>query len=338
MGTIPLSAPFHRRLWNYALADHLALRFQKAERVACRRLLVGIFLTGLALSFLKNGSLFWPDAPEPWPGLSMVAISGTALLVTAGIVTLAFRFRFKRLRTNFLLSRTLAETLRVDLFQRVAGTGADTCQMFKEQHLRPESSESRPKPPRPHFEELALERAEACGGPDPIPPQDDGIVVAQKFWLEDQRDYFLGPLDKPGASLKAHWKHVRWKRLSQSWVFGAVGFFIVSLTAKALPLLLEVPLHFKTWAAPVGAVAEFGVAVSGLFVAYFHQLAALQAVTAQKYHRAGLYFTTVLERIGTVPDERADRALLQEAARAALAETADWGVHQREHTPDATIR
>jgi hypothetical protein len=330
----------HRKLWNYALADHLALRFQEAERVACRRLLGGILATGLALWSLKNGSQLWPDAPPAFLGASWFTVGGVVLLAASGAVSFGLRARFQRIRMNFLLSRTLAEALRVDLFQRAAGTGVDTRALLKEQHLLPEAARSRTATPRPHFAELALEKAEACAGTAPIPPQTEGIALARKYWLEDQRDYFLGSPGKDGASASAFRKHRAWRSRSRRAVVAAVGFLVVSLSAQAWAFLQGIPGQpDPLWVRLTGAVAEYGVAVSGLFAGYFHQLAALQSVKAQKFRRAGLHLSALLEEWNQTPDSVSRTlALLRDAARAAVEETADWGVHQREHTPEASFR
>lgn len=319
-------APLQKLLWDYAISSEIAGRSKKTEDRYCWRLLLTVIALGTVFWLLRYANQFWPEPPQ-WYGYSLVNTGGYAIAVLLFIASVVQRKQFRRYRERFLIARTMEETLRVDLFQRIAGTGLDTLGLFRRHH---QLSDQAP------FTIRVLETALA-GTAVSGPTQPGGIELARKLWLESELRFFGDPEQIPPSDACATGLELRRHRVAETCLrvslFLALALLILSLASK-IPL----PQQFTEIAGIVGMATELGAGLFGLLTGFFHQVAALHAVTGQKYRRAGLYLADVLSRMDRTSDDAARRELLRQAAWEALAETADWGVHQREHTPRTAFR
>lgn len=325
---IPLSPPFHRLLWNYAIADEIALRSQRKEQRSCRRLVVIVAVLGLGFLSLRIAPQLWPAASAEMLGFPLTKLAPLGVILFCLIASMLGQRHFSRQRGRFLIARTLAETLRVDLFQRVAGTNFDTATQFQRHHQL-----TREAP----FTVRLLQKALACSDVAKAPPQPDGVELARKLWLQSQFDFFGDPTQIPPSATSATGKELQRNQRSETrfqWYLRfAIVFFLLSVAWKAVPGSMQ-----SGWGLLLGISTEAGAGVFGLLAGFYRQMAALHAVTGQKYHRAGLYLSEALHRMDSLQEGPERVALLREVAREAVAENADWGVHQRHHTPRTSFR
>lgn len=337
-----LPSALHPLLWNYAIADEIAIRYQEAQRWTCRRLLIYVALTGAGFWLTRYANLLLPASEGgPLSGISLPALAGGALIAGAGVASFLARGRFKKERSRFLVARTLAETLRVDLAQRLAGTGLDTVGEFSRQHEIAEDA---------NFPNTVLKAALHCAGKpaSAVPADGKGLELARKLWLEDQLRFFGEPKEagsqEPGlGSRKGRVDrelslHRRAEGRLKAGVVFTFLFLFLSLAMRVLPHWDGFDQGWHHGLAVAGAFSDLFMGLFGLWLAYYHQVAALHAVTAQKYHRARVYLMDALDALKKEPREEERRKIFARAGQLALAETADWGVHQREHAPRTAFR
>ena len=337
-----LDPSLHRLLWNFALADEIADRYGKIQRKNSRRVLIFIALFGTGFWFLRYASQLLPDKPFHFQALPLLnnvmagSVVAVLLIVIAGLASLRGRGRYRQNRDRFLISRTLAETLRVDLAQKLAGTGLDTVQEFSRQYDRSHDIS---------FSELVLKSALKCAGAPPSSPPSDGLEQARTLWLEEQSHYFGDPIltepkpgEKPPRILAERLQRQKAERRLKAAVRLVIGSLALSLIFRGIQHGQLIPVEWHPGLQLGAIISELCTALFGLWAGYSHQVAALHAVTAQKYHRAKIFLTDALEELkkDLPPSER--RAIFTRLGKQALAESADWGVHQREHTPRAAFR
>lgn len=329
-----LDPSLHRLLWNYAVADEMAIRYQGIQQRSSHRIVFFVALVATGFWILKNAALLLPGPGVA--GFSLGATAGGSLIGLASLASFWERSRFQRNRSRFLLSRTLAETLRVDLAQRLAGTRMNTLDEFVRQHDILDDKA---------FSKAVLVAAFECAKAPLVAPQADGMDVAESIWLRDQLRYFGDPKAEPGTFggssprvERERRAHERSETHFKRGVRGAIFFLILSQVLWATTFASELPSLWKTWASAGQACSDFLFGLSGFWAGYHHQISALHAVTAQKYHRARLFLVDAVEALRNAPGTEARQAIFVQAGKLALAETADWGVHQREHTPQVSFR
>lgn len=335
LGKLP--GTLHPLIWNFALADEMALRYQAIQRWDCRRLLGLVALCGAGFWLLKYGPQIWPA--KLFNVLPQGVAAGIALIVIAGAVSAIQRNRFRRNRGRYLVSRTLAEALRVDLAQRMAGTKLDTVAEFARQHEVADDAS---------FSKHVLKSALECAEPPAFAGQANGLGLARTLWLEDQLRFFGDP-SKPGgragettgSTERERRSHRRAERRMKTGAAILFFFLAISLISWGLRLFIGGEGSAAPelgWVMGLGAASELLAGICGIWVGYYHQMGALHAVTAQKYHRARLYLEDALRDLDGAQSDEKRREILACAGRLALAETADWGVHQREHAPRTAFR
>lgn len=329
-----LDPSLHRLLWNYAIADEMAIRYQRIQQKSSHWIVAFVAVVATGFWILKNAALLLPQPGVA--GLSLGATLGSALIGLASVASFWERSRFQRNRSRFLLSRTLAETLRVDLAQRLAGTKMDTLEEFVRQHDILDDKA---------FSKAVLMSALECAKAPLVTPQSGGMELAKTIWLEDQLRYFGDPKAEPGtlggSSPRVERErrfHERAERRFKRGVRGAVFYLILSQILWGLTFVSGLPELGKTWAAVGQAFSDFFFGLCGFWAGYHHQISALHAVTAQKYHRARLFLVDAVDALRKEAREEERKAIFARAGKLALAETADWGVHQREHTPQVSFR
>jgi hypothetical protein len=77
--------------------------------------------------------------------------------------------------------------------------------------------------------------------------------------------------------------------------------------------------------------------ILGICSAFFHQKSAGHAITAQKYRQAHLSIENAIKETENAAPDVAIK-VFERLAHSAIAETADWGAHQREQSKHIAFR
>ncbi len=345
-----LETPLRHLLWNFAIADSIALHYQRPQSAAGARIATYVALASAGFWAFQNGTEIASGLPPVLGDLNAIRFAGLTFIALFTILSFRSRIRFRQLRHRFLTARSLAEALRVDFFQRLAGTGFYTLEVFAAHH---ETSKD------PSITLKALEAAMACSGglgrrppmenPSPDPQR---IQWAESYWLQNQHLYFGKPkVDGSiagAAGREAKASHAAEKNLTLCFVLTSVAV-VGTLLLILAPALVEFPA-IKQWVSldrkQVEALAEIPrrfadllTPILGIASAFLHQRSAAHAITAQKYRRAALVLSDTLHRLADPNLTPAFRlSLLRYVAYQAVAETTDWGVHQREQSKHIAFR
>jgi hypothetical protein len=320
-----LDSRLRKLLWNYAIADAIAMRYKDpASRAGSK----------IALSMAVASVGFWAFNS----GIQSLRLPGGIILVLFTIVSFISRKQFQNRRVNFLTARSLAEALRVDFFQRLVGSGFDTLKHFEEQ--RDTHSKSN------HMLALkALERAMASSGYPPqtaatkdgLPPE--GIKWAEIYWIHGQQQYFAGENGsakrESGSANSSEALLTFCFRLTSIVVLLSVLILVAPLASHYFPVLAK----FTNILQALKSAGALLTPILGIATAFLHQQSAEHAILAQKYRRAGLVLTAASSQLMNPNLSAEERiAKLKDVGYQSIAETADWGVHQREQSNHIAFR
>jgi len=345
-----LEAPLRNLIWNFAIADAIAIRYQRPQASAAGRIATFVALASAGIWSFNNGDALMPELPPVVAGLNALKLTGIAFIVLFTILSFHYRIQFRQLRHRYLMARSLAEALRIDFFQRLAGTGFHTLDVFAAHHETTKEHSITFK---------ALETAMASAGglgrrapaenptPDPV-----RIEWAEYYWVEAQHRYFGKP-KVDGSISGAAGREAESARSTEAQLrlcFALTSFAVVaSLSMILAPAVVEFPSIRAVVPFRGDAVGEwiripklFGdllTPVLGIAAALLHQRSAAHAVTAQKYRRAALVISEARHHLSSADLTPAFRlASLRYVAYQSVAETADWGVYQREQSNHIAFR
>jgi len=337
-------------IWNFAIADAIALHYQRPQAKATGRIATYVCLASAGFWSFNNGDALMSNLPDIVAGLNALKLVGIVFIVLFTILSFHCRIQFRQLRHRYLMARSLAEALRIDFFQRLAGTGFHTLDVFAAHH---ESTKEH------SLTFKALEMAMAGSGglarrpplenptPDPL-----RIEWAEYYWIEAQHRYFGKP-KVDGSISGAAGRESEAARSAEAKLgicFGLTSFAVVaSLLMMLAPSLVDFPAIGALVPFNSGMVREwiripklFGdllTPVLGIAAAFLHQRSAAHAVTAQKYRRAALVLSEARHHLSAPELTPAYRlASLRYVAYQSVAETADWGVYQREQSNHIAFR
>lgn len=315
------AAPLGPLIEHYALADGLAIHFQKLTRRSMRLL---FFDTGLSAAFLFA---CFGHGPEAVQFISLVLYVGAALLAF-GIYMNAEHGQFK---TKYLDYRALAEGLRLQIFWRLAGLREDVADFY----LRKQKTEL------DWIRNAVRVWNAACAGAPPAP----ALELVRDHWVRDQARFF----DR--AAKRDHRAGEREKTCSQ-WLLGAT-----LVIAAGLILSLSCNRE-KSWAILHRNVferlgrPEYKMELHGLIVVIMGMLPAIAGVMAgfslkmaygeqkKQYERMAKLFGRGAECLDHALATN-DRALalrtIRDLGREALEENGDWVLLHRERTLEMRI-
>jgi hypothetical protein len=331
-----LEAPMLRLLCNFALADAIANHYKGLQKHGPTRIATFVSLTTAAVWAFQHGDALAKGWPVVAGGLNAVQLTGLVGIVLFTALSFLSRFRFQKLRHNFLIARSLAEAIRVDLFQRIGGTGFDTLQTIKAHHETGADPSVIPAALEATFDSCGFSAHPRSDPPSPLAPED--LKRIREHWLDDQMRYF-----QKAASLERKVADSAESLLS-SCLFLTATAIIISLLLLILPNLLQFPL-VKTWLRlepgqiaagsflPPGLM-DLLTPLLGILAAFFHQKSAEHAIISQKYSRAVLMLSQALTEL----EKKDPREVLESIGRQAISETSDWGVHQREQSRHIAFR
>jgi hypothetical protein len=347
-----LEEPLRRLLWNFALADAISLRYQRPQAVAGTKIAAYVGLAGTGMWLFNRAAELVPGAPVAAAGLTAPALAGAVLLLVFTLLSLRYRVRYRQLRHRFLAGRTLAETLRVEFFQRLAGTGFHTVEVFTAHH---ETSA------QPSWTLRLLEHAIASAGSNPREaapenprPDPTRLQWVESYWIEAQHRQFGKPkvdgtvTGATGREAEAARKAERWLRAA---FLATAGCVVGSVLLLLLPHAADLPwVKAQGWPLPDRASLADGVRIPrhvtellagllGIAAAGFHQRSSLHAVTARKFRRAALVLAEARHHLSAPELTPAYRqSTFRYVAYQSIAETTDWGVHQREQPMHVAFR
>jgi len=347
-----LETPLRRLLWNYALADSIALRYQRPQAAAGTKIALHVALAGTGMWLFNRAGELFPAAPPTGLSLTWPALVGAVLLLVFTLLSLRSRIRHRQLRHRFLVGRTLAETLRVEFFQRLAGTGFHTVEVFSAHH---ETSA------QPSWTLRLLEFAIASTGEKPreAPPENprtDRVRLGwvETYWIDAQHRYFGKP-KVDGSVAGATGREVELARAAEGGLrftfFATAACVVTSVLLLLAPHLADLPwTRAQDWPIPERGIVADAVRIPrqitellagllGIAAASFHQSSALHAVTSRKFRRAALVLAEARHHL-SAPDATAAyrQSTYRYVAYQSIAETTDWGVHQREQPMHVAFR
>ncbi len=345
-----LDPSLRRLVWNYAIADAMALYYQRPQSSASHKIAAYVALAGTGVWLFSRAGELFPDAPAIVANLPLPSLVGAALIVVFTSFSLRFRIRFKQIRHRFLMARTLAETLRVEFFQRLAGTGFHTAEVFRAHH----ETTSVPSWTLRILEAAIASSGEKPGQPPGEIPTPDPVRLqwTEDYWVESQHRYYGKP-KVDGSISGATGRETEAARAAERWLrfnFIATAFTVVaSLALMLAPTFADLPF-LQSRGAPDGErirqivliprhISELMAGLLGIAATLFHQRSSLHAVIARKYRRAALVLAEARHHLSASNLSPANRlAALRYIAYQAIAETTDWGVHQREQPIHVAFR
>ena len=292
--------PELRRLETlYRTADNLSMRFSRAYR---RRLsLLAILGTAVTLAFLLY------DEAEMLPMILVCAAAVTAAVLTAGAA------KRSAVHRRYIEYRTFAETLRVQMFLRYAGSRAET------QRLMPWALQR----------EIPWMMCAMCAVNTEKPP--DKVRDIRTCWPESQRQYHAK------AEKRTSGQSGRNNRLLKAAAVCAVLLYSAGLLYELLcgglifrpAVAVPDPALWRT----VLKILLGTVSAGTLFLAGYYGKMSLERKSADHEKMKAFYerMETELERRGQTEE------LLEIMAREELTENGNWCSYQRENAPELNL-
>lgn len=320
---------------NFAIADAIAMKYKNSATNGAKWIANFVALSATGIWAFQNGKTIAKEAPVILGELNLVQLAGLICLILFTLLSFLSRWRFQRLRNNLLTARTLAEALRVDFFQQLNGSGFNTLQILKD-HL-PESDDHSLIP----IAFAEVQKGCDLPGVESHQPHPNSIAWTKKHWLKDQSKWFRDkvPLEAAAAALTE-------TRLSQCFLLTGIAV-VGSLATLVAPDVLEFPL-IRSWLEVEKTATKEALnlprmlfdllfPILGICSAFFHQKSAGHAITAQKYRQAHLSIENAIKETENAAPDVAIK-VFERLAHSAIAETADWGAHQREQSKHIAFR
>lgn len=293
-------------LGAFAAADTLAIHYQK-KRVRVLQALSFVALA-MVLSFL-----LYDEAAS----FVFLVVYGVLLIPAAAVYLLSARRRY---HDKYLLFRTLAETLRVQFYLRLAGLTVPWLSIPAWRRERPLT-----------FVE------DAAAGFYPLPAGGPaGLDVAQRCWVDGQLAYHRRSLQKKGAKTRFN------DGAGRAILLAAVLFYCVVLLLEIFaPALMGRPLL---------SLPGFAFELSGLTKIILGALFAAAAFLSNYYGKldlprqmgsdeqmAALFALAAQSLARHEHDPAARQGILLELARAHSEENISWFVYQCGNAPEFII-
>lgn len=292
-------------LGAFAAADTLAVHNQQ------KRLRVVQALSAIAL-LLVLSFLFYDEAAS----FAALVVYGLLLLPAAAVYFLSARRKYHE---KYLRFRTLAETLRVQFYLRLAGIAGPWLCIPAWRRERPVT-----------FVE------NAAAGFIPLPPQNPRPDDARRFWVNGQLGYHRRSLQKKGTKNRLNERASLWLLLA-----AVLFYFVVLLLEIFAPGLM---------ARSLVALPGFAFGLSGLTKIILGALFAAAAFLSNYYGKLDLprqmgsdeKMATLFEMAEAAlarheGDPGARREILLELARAHADESISWFVYQSGNAPEFII-
>jgi hypothetical protein len=310
--SLPEESVFQPLAGAFSASDALALLYQRKRNTAISS--ISFVALGLVLSFLLYDE----------------AASVTALAVYGGLLAAAWliyrRVEKGKWHERYLLYRALAETLRVQLYMRVAGMA-----------FQPEIPAWR--------RERALTFIQGATLPYTVTPlQSNGNVqLVEKCWIEGQLAYHQRSMSKKGSRHRLNIAMTRWLMMV------AVVFYIIVLVCEtAFPETVMGAIVIDLSKTPLPAEAL--LTVSGLFKIIFGTLFAGIAFLSNYYGKQalpeqmdnddkmqGLFSLAKQEITGGDGNPESKYAVLRSLASAHVEETLSWYIYNSNNAPELLI-
>jgi hypothetical protein len=294
---------------RFAVADTLALHFQRLTLVTLRRLCVLVFAA--VLSFEITAKLFPHDG---WSALIFPALLGLTYFLWYGTV------RREKWQDRYQDYRALAEGMRVEFFWRLAGLRASVA----DHYLRKQRGEM-------DWIRIAIRNMAAEAGDRTAMEGDSrGFGLVMEHWVQNQARWF---------ARAAHRDHHELERY-EGWIKGLMIASPIVATLTALAMILPTPaahwMHEQEKAHKLLIILVFVLAgVAGVLHTYIDKRALSQH--AKQYERMANLFALAEKRVqeclrGESPLEA--RQIVLELGKESLAENGDWVLTHRERPVD----
>jgi hypothetical protein len=305
-------------LQRYAFADALAVDFHQRMIRTQKILHWSVFLSFACFgAYAHLPKLLHAETPGRWPGWLWASIGffsfGYWIYESA---------RKRRLETNYLDYRAVAEGMRIKLFWELSGV-PDRVEAYYLTKQRTELDWI-----------CNLLRGWYCldgeeGGDSPLLPEDPvnpkGVELAVSHWVDDQRKYFKTAAER--EHLKSE-QLERWVRLSLR--SAAIGAVLLAVVMSIGPVNRIVTSNEWLHGSPF-IVIELLLAAGALLHHYNERMAYSQH--AKQYRRMRVIFDHALELIGNAlqsGDYRSAHTCLLNLGKEALTENGDWVLIHRE--------
>lgn len=282
---------------HFACADVLALDRQKQRsgiiKLASVATIVGAFAQATNVLL----------AQTPW-----MITYGVAVGLAYGLYLTLFRSPMFRIEDRYLEYRALAEALRVQVFWRLSGVSANVAEHYL-QLVKTEVGWVREA-----LRSMSLATSLAPSSKNNLPD------VAEKFWIDSQTRYFVGPNPQVIEG-----KAQQCKALQQRFDFASN----VALTVGAC--LVGTAIIASIYPLPVGIKATAFAYSTSLFLVAAVIKGYVSAMgfgeQASGYEKAGAVFRNAQRLFKLDPSNRLECLLA--LGKYALAENADWLIQRR---------
>jgi hypothetical protein len=307
-----LPAPSRVVLERYAIADALAVQYQKKRR----RTMIGLFtLVGLAVVCMEN---YDGLAEREEPAFQYFRYLLPVYLGSLGIAFLWHRFaRYREYQNKHIEYRALAEGLRVQFFWQLAGINEDV----SEHYLRKQRSEL-------EWIRNAIRSSNLRCEEPPVVDCKQGLSLTHQYWLRSQSQFYQKAVGRDERKL-GHLERIMKVMISLG-ITLSLGVVIIDAFGK-----LEMDdLEHKTMRIMMQILPALGAAFGG----YAMKMALAEQV--KRYERMGeLYLQAEKCLAGLIEDNDIDcaRQLIRELGDEALIENADWLFLHRERPMEVPL-
>ena len=283
----------------YQTADGLSMRFAKQYR----GMLAGLALTGTALTM---AFLLYDEAELTW----MILLCGAVILIAFLLLRRAGRTACHR---RFIEYRVLAETLRVQLFLRFAGSGLQAQRVL----------------PWTQKQETAWILCAVCAlNAAPLPERREKVLDC---WVKAQLDYHRQAGKRTAA------KHKKQGRiLGCAMVLSIIGYLFLLVYELTCGGLIFSPVYPPADPERVRTVmkAVLGTLSAGtLFMASYYGKMSLSRVTGD-HEKMTVFYQKAADRIVRCGE---NEQMLETLAREELTENGNWSSYQRDNAPELNV-
>ena len=289
----------HRLEKLYHRANSLSLASAKIYR----RVLAALAVIGTVITL---AFLLYDEAEAIW----MILICGAMLLCAWGCRRYAVKSDCHR---RYIEYRTLAECVRVQVYLRYAGSGAEAPRLMTWSQ---------------QVESTWVMRQVAAMAAGPAPTKRRDI---RECWIEDQKDYHSRTEGKSRRAMAGN------DRIVGIALFLSIAFYIAAVIFEVtVGGLTRTPLmeisNPDLWRTVLKLVLGT-ISAATLFTANYYGKQSLARTTSDHAKMAGFYD----KMLGQIERNGQSEALLVRLAREELIENGNWSSYERDNTPDFSL-
>lgn len=298
---------------RYAVADLLAMRFQKRRRISW----VSLCMIGILCVALWSASKHLPGAQaQPASSLKQWLVWSYAAGITFGLALLWLvdhqkTFRFGQFRNRHLDYRALAEGLRIQFFWRMAGLTAEVVDQYK--HNQRAQLEWIRRAVRAWS--IPATQNSATARQDKITPR---MALVSERWIANQLSYFERA------------KRTRQKGLFLTKWRSNIHFVFVFAAGQTM-IAVMFALQMGEMPHPMSMLITVLMAIYGATILYADKMAL--ADESKQFNSMARLFSRAEPQIDSAlrkQDVTQAQAIVSELGRDALVESADWLLMHRD--------